>query len=143
MDICRTHAALTSLPQKETGMTTEIWALYLSGFAFGRSYPMECGWIKDQLAEIDRQEGYPSAKSASDFLTILREKDTFSNISERPLDDAGVGGELFQDKSGGGLGGEGEGNLGIGNGLDSVNLDFGLQIDEGSIGGVTVFRPYS
>ena len=135
VDICRTHAALTSLPQKDTIMTTEIWALYLSGFAFGRSYPMECGWIKEQLAEIDRQEGYPSAKSASDFLTsILREKDTYSTISERPLGNGSEEGNLLTD------GGDG---LGIGNGLDSVNLDFGLEIDENSIGGVTVFRPYS
>jgi len=138
VDICRTHAALTSLPPKDTIMTTEIWALYLSGFAFGRSYPMECGWIKEQLAEIDRQEGYPSAKSASDFLTsILREKDSYLSISERPLGDgSGGAGNLLSDS------GAGDG-LGIGNGLDSVNLDFGLEIDENSIGGVTVFRPYS
>ncbi len=96
---------------------------------------MECGWIKEQLAEIDRQEGYPSAKSASDFLTsILREKDTYSTISERPLGNGSEEGNLLTD------GGDG---LGIGNGLDSVNLDFGLEIDENSIGGVTVFRPYS
>jgi len=99
---------------------------------------MECGWIKEQLAEIDRQEGYPSAKSASDFLTsILREKDSYLSISERPLGDgSGGAGNLLSDS------GAGDG-LGIGNGLDSVNLDFGLEIDENSIGGVTVFRPYS
>jgi hypothetical protein len=98
---------------------------------------MECGWIKEQLAEIDRQEGYPSAKSASDFLTsILREKDSYSSISERPIGDGSGAGNLLTD------GGAGDG-LGIGNGLDSVNLDFGLEIDENSIGGVTVFRNYS
>jgi Fungal specific transcription factor domain len=137
VDICRTHAALTSLPQKDTIMTTEIWALYLSGFAFGRSYPMECGWIKEQLAEIDRMEGYPSAKSASDFLTsILREKDTYSTISERPLGNGSGTENLLTD-------GGASDALGIGDGLDAVNLDFGLEIDENSIGGVTVFRPYS
>jgi hypothetical protein len=147
VDICRTHAALTSLPQKDTTMATEIWALYLAGFGFGRSYPMECGWIKEQLAEIDRQEGYPSAKSASDFLTsILYDKDSYSNISERPLDD---GGNSYHDnKSGDGLGGEDggenpDGNAVLESGLEGVTLDFGIELDEGSIGGVTVFRPYT
>ena len=137
VDICRTHAALTSLPQKDTIMTTEIWALYLSGFAFGRSYPMECGWIKDQLAEIDRQEGYPSAKSASDFLTsILRDQDTYSSISDRPLDEGG-------DHSYGEKQDDVDNNASLGNALDGVTLDFGIEIDDGSIGGVTVFRPYA
>jgi len=146
VDICRTHAALTALPQKDTIMTTEIWALYLSGFGFGRSYPMECGWIKDQLAEIDRQEGYPSAKSASDFLTsVLRERDTFSNIADKPLDE---GEASYQEKMREHLGREedvsnGAGGNGLGSGLEGMTLDFGLDIDEGNIGGVTVFRPYT
>lgn len=140
VDICRTHAALTSLPQKDTTMTTEIWALYLSGFAFGRSYPMECGWIKEQLAEIDRQEGYPSAKSASDFLTsILREKDTFSDIAERAMGDGTVD-NPFQDLTGESLAAM---NVGFGGGMDAMNLDFGIEINEENVSGVTVFRPYA
>jgi Fungal specific transcription factor domain len=140
VDICRTHAALASLPQADTTMTTEIWALYLSGFAFGRSYPMECGWIKEQLAEIDRQEGYPSAKSASDFLTsILREKDSYSNIPERQLADAGTANKLLEERDVG----EGSATGDFHNVLDAVNLDFGIEIDEAGLGGVTVFRPYN
>jgi Fungal specific transcription factor domain len=143
VDICRTHAALTSLPQKDTTMATEIWALYLAGFGFGRSYPMECGWIKEQLADIDRQEGYPSAKSASDFLSsILYDKDSYSNISNRPLDD---GGSSYRDNmSAEGLegGGNTEGNAAMESGLE-VTLDFGIDLDEANIGGVTVFRPYT
>jgi hypothetical protein len=140
VDICRTHAALASLPQADTTMTTEIWALYLSGFAFGRSYPMECGWIKEQLAEIDRQEGYPSAKSASDFLTsILRDQDSYSNIPEKQLADAGTASKLLEERDVG----EGTSTGDFHNVLDSVNLDFGIEIDEVGLGGVTVFRPYN
>jgi hypothetical protein len=139
VDICRTHAALASMPQADTTMTTEIWALYLSGFAFGRSYPMECGWIKERLAEIDRQEGYPSAKSASDFLTsILREKDSYSNIADRPLGDVKIAERLITEGDVGEGPSSGDGQ----NELEGVNLDFGLAIDENAIGGVTVFRPY-
>lgn len=135
VDICRIHAALTSLPPKDTIMTTEIWALYLSGLAFGKSYPMECGWIKEQLAEIDRQEGYPSAKSASDFLTnILRDRDSYSGLGERPVNE---GHDILKEEQ---ELGRGEGSsLG---GLEGVDLHFGIDIDE-SIGGVTVFRPYT
>jgi hypothetical protein len=133
VDICRTHAALTSLPQKDTIMATEIWALFISGFAFGRSYPMECGWIKDQLAEIDRQEGYPSAKSASDFLTkVLRDQDAYSTMSDQPLDEGGD--NSYREKQDDGR------NASL---LGGVTLDFGIDIDEGSIGGVTVFRSYT
>jgi hypothetical protein len=137
VDICRTHAALVSLPQADTNnMTTEIWALYLSGFAFGRSYPMECGWIKEQLAEIDRQEGYPSAKSASDFLTsVLRDKDSYSDIPNKQMGDSTTSNQLLADARQG----SDEVHHSV---LDDVNLDFGMELDEGSIGGVTVFRPY-
>jgi hypothetical protein len=135
VDICRTHAALASLKQADTTMTTEIWALYLSGFAFGRSYPMECGWIKEQLAEIDRQEGYPSAKSASDFLThILREKDSYADFADKEMSNEVTARQLLDEDGGQ----ESHGDMSI---LDGVNLDFGL-VDEGSLGGVTVFRPY-
>ena len=147
VDICRTHAALASFAPKDTIMTTEIWALYLSGFAFGRSYPMECGWIKEQLAEIDRQEGYPSSKSASDFLTsILRERDTYATISEKPMDDGTAVARAAEDRAdlvastsaaGAGVSGATSGNV-----FDGVTLDFGLDLDETALGGVTVFREY-
>lgn len=142
VDICRTHAAVTALPKKDTIMTTEIWALYLSGFAFGRSYPMECGWIKDQLAEIDRQEGYPSAKSASDFLTsILRERDSYSNIGDRPLDEGEYDPKLLPD-TGKEIATDTEN--GLPDVLQAVNLDFGIEIDEASLqGGMSGFRSYS
>jgi len=148
VDICRTHAALTALPQKDTIMTTEIWALYLSGFAFGRSYPMECGWIKEQLAEIDRVEGYPSAKSASDFLTsILRERDSYSNVHERELDDGTFDGKILSsDDRGKAIAGTSPEVENIPNPLDGVNinLDFGLEINDATgLGGMSVFRAYA
>jgi hypothetical protein len=144
VDICRTHAALTALPQKDTIMTTEIWALYLSGFAFGRSYPMECGWIKEQLAEIDRIEGYPSAKSASDFLTsILRERDNYTNISEKEMHDGTFGGKLLSNDDGKGIAGTADVENAVPNPLEGVNLDFGLEMDDATLGGITVFRGYS
>ena len=141
VDICRTHAALTSRPQKDTIMTTEIWALYLSGFAFGRSYPMECGWINEQLAEIDRQEGYPSAKSASEFLSsILRDKDSYANIPDKPMDE---GNGMYSSKEMTADPLALEGTEGTNAGSAGLNLDFGLDIDEEGLGGVTVFRPYT
>jgi hypothetical protein len=98
---------------------------------------MECGWIKEQLGEIDRQEGNTSAKSASDFLaSILRERDTFTMISERQLDEGSTFGKE------GAEGGSGSG-AGAGDVFEGVTLDFGLDLDESSIGGVTVFRQYT
>ena len=97
---------------------------------------MECGWIKEQLAEIDRQEGYPSAKSASDFLTlVLRDQDSYSDFSEKDMANGATARRLLEDDAGQ----VSNGDMSI---LDGVNLDFGM-VDEGSIGGVTVFRPYT
>jgi hypothetical protein len=150
VDICRTHAALASFPPKDTIMTSEIWALYLAGLAFGRSYPMECGWIKEQLAEIDRQEGYPSAKSAIEFLTnVLRERNKFADISERPMDEgqqsyaeaAAEDGNGNPKASTSGAGVVVPGTAG-GNMFEGVALDFGLDLGETSLGGVNVFREY-